>query len=150
MGKEHRVPLTAPAISLLKALPRLDDTDLVFPSSRGGQLSDMTLSATMRRLHEADIAADGPGFLDRVSKRPAVPHGLRSTFRDWAAERTQYPGDMAEVALAHRINNVVEAAYRRGDLFEKRTRLMAEWASYCASDSRAGVKVVPIRAAGEV
>jgi len=130
MGKEHRVPLTAPAISLLKALPRLDDTDLVFPSTRGGQLSDMTLSATMRRLHEADIAADGPGFVDRVSKRPAVPHGLRSTFRDWAAERTQYPGDMAEVALAHRISSAVEAAYRRGDMIEKRRRMMADWADF--------------------
>lgn len=130
MGREHRVPLTAPALALLKALPRLNGSDLVFPSSKGGQLSDMTISATMRRLHEADIAADGPGFLDRVSKRPAVPHGLRSTFRDWAAERTQYPGDMAEVALAHRINNVVEAAYRRGDMIEKRRRMMADWADF--------------------
>ncbi len=130
MGKEHRVPLTAPALALLKTLPKLDGSDLVFPSSKGGQLSDMTLSATMRRLHEADIAADGPGFLDRVSKRPAVPHGLRSTFRDWAAERTQYPGDMAEVALAHRINNVVEAAYRRGDMIEKRRRMMADWSDF--------------------
>jgi integrase len=138
MGKEHRVPLTAPALALLKALPRLDGTDLVFPSSRGGQLSDMTLSATMKRLHEADIAADGPGFLDRVSKRPAVPHGLRSTFRDWAAERTQYPGDMAEVALAHRINNVVEAAYRRGDMVEKRRRMMADWADFLSGRALGG------------
>jgi integrase len=130
MGKEHRVPLTGDALALLKALPRLDGTDLVFPSSKSGQLSDMTLSATMRRLHEADIAAERPGFLDRVSKRPAVPHGLRSTFRDWAAERTQYPGEMAEVALAHRINNVVEAAYRRGDMIEKRRRMMADWADF--------------------
>lgn len=138
MGKEHRVPLTSPAITLLKTLPRLDDTDLLFPSSRGGKLSDMTLSATMRRLHEADIAADGPGFLDRVNKRPAVPHGLRSTFRDWAAERTQYPGDMAEVALAHRINNVVEAAYRRGDMVEKRRRMMADWAHFLANRTPGG------------
>lgn len=138
MGREHRVPLTAPALALLKNLPRLDGTDLVFPSNRGGQLSDMTLSATMKRLHEADIAADGPGFLDRVSKRPAVPHGLRSTFRDWAAERTQYPGDMAEVALAHRINNVVEAAYRRGDMVEKRRRMMADWADFLSGRALGG------------
>lgn len=138
MGREHRVPLTASALALLKALPRLDGTDLVFPSSRIGQLSDMTLSATMRRLHEADIAAEGPGYLDRVSKRPAVPHGLRSTFRDWAAERTQYPGDMAEVALAHRINNVVEAAYRRGDMIEKRRRMMADWADFLSGRALGG------------
>ena len=138
MGKEHRVPLTAAALALLKALPRLDGSDLVFPSSKGGQLSDMTLSATMRRLHEAEIAAERPGFLDRVSKRPAVPHGLRSTFRDWAAERTQYPGEMAEVALAHRINNVVEAEYRRGDMIEKRRRMMADWADFLSARALGG------------
>jgi integrase len=132
MGKEHRVPLTEPALALLKSLPKLDGTDLVFPSSRGGQLSDMTLSATMRRLHESDISADGPGFLDRVSKRPAVPHGLRSTFRDWVAERTDFPGDMAEVALAHKVGNVVEAAYRRGDMVEKRRVMMDVWATFLA------------------
>lgn len=130
MGKEHRVPLSAAAMTLLKALPRLDGSELVFPSSKGGQLSDMTLSATMRRMHEAEIAAERPGFLDRVNKRPAVPHGLRSTFRDWVAEQTQYPGDMAEVALAHRISNAVEASYRRGDMIEKRRRMMADWADF--------------------
>lgn len=130
MGKEHRVPLPAAALALLKALPRLDGSELVFPSSKGGQLSDMTLSATMRRLHEADVASGSSGFLDRVSKRPAVPHGLRSTFRDWVAERTQYPGDMAEVALAHRISSAVEAAYRRGDMIEKRRNMMAAWVGF--------------------
>ncbi|RYG63781.1 site-specific integrase [bacterium] len=130
MGKEHRVPLSAPALSLLKALPKLDGIELVFPSSNGGQLSDMALSATMRRLHEADQAADGPGFVDRASKRPAVPHGLRSTFRDWVAERTDFPGDMAETALAHKVGNSVEAAYRRGDMIEKRRVMMDSWARY--------------------
>lgn len=132
MGKEHRVPLTDAALALLKALPKLEGTDLVFPSSRGGQLSDMTLSATMRRLHEADYSADGPGYLDQVSKRPAVPHGLRSTFRDWVAERTDFPGDMAEVALAHKVGNAVEAAYRRGDMVEKRRTMMQAWATFLA------------------
>jgi integrase len=84
----------------------------------------------MRRIHEADIAGDGPGFLDRVTKSPAVPHGLRSTFRDWVAERTRYPGEMAEVALAHRISNATEAAYRRGDMIEKRRGMMADWAAF--------------------
>ncbi len=80
MNREHRVPLPPAAMALLDGLPRLGDNDLVFPAVRGAQLSDMTLSATMRRIHEAEIKAERPGFVDRVSKRPAVPHGLRSTF----------------------------------------------------------------------
>ena len=130
MDREHRVPLSADAVRLLKALPRHAGNDLVFPAPRGGQLSDMTLSAAMRQLHEAEVAAGRPGFVDRVSKRPAVPHGLRSTFRDWVAERTSYPGEMAEVALAHRISNAVEAAYRRGDMIEKRRGMMTAWAEF--------------------
>ncbi len=128
--REHRVPLPEAAIALLKALPRQEAGGLVFWATRGGMLSDMTLSATMRRMNEADIAAGGPGYIDRASKRPAVPHGLRSTFRDWVAERTRYPGDMAEVALAHRISNAVEAAYRRGDMVEKRRAMMSDWAAF--------------------
>ena len=130
MGREHRVPLTSEAITLLKRLPRLKDNPLLFPAARGGQLSDMTVSAVMRRMNDSDIAEGGPGFVDRVSKRPAVPHGLRSTFRDWAAERTNFPGEMAEVALAHRIGSAVEAAYRRGDMIEKRRRMMGEWTAF--------------------
>lgn len=130
MQREHRVPLTAEAVALLEALPKLDGNALVFPSARGGQLSDMALSMLMKRQHTAAVAAGGNGYLDRVSKRPAVPHGLRSTFRDWVAERTQYPGDMAEVALAHRISSAVEAAYRRGDMIEKRRRMMGEWGGF--------------------
>jgi integrase len=130
MQREHRVPLTAEAVDLLKALPRLDGSSLVFPSVRGFQLSDMALSMLMKRQHTAAVEAGGRGYVDRVSKRPAVPHGLRSTFRDWVAERTSYPGDMAEVALAHRISSAVEAAYRRGDMIEKRRRMMADWADF--------------------
>lgn len=142
MEREHRVPLTPDALALLNALPRLADNPLVFPAARGGELSDMTLSAAMKRLHQADVEAGGVGFVDRVSKRPAVPHGLRSTFRDWVAERTHYPGDMAEVALAHRVASVVEASYRRGDMVEKRRAMMAVWADYLTGKSRAGGKVV--------
>ena len=138
MDREHRVPLSGEAVALLRALPRLQDNPLVFPAARGGQLSDMTLSAAMKRMHEADIAAGGAGFVDRTSKRPAVPHGLRSTFRDWVAERTNYPGDMAEVALAHRISNAVEASYRRGDMIEKRRKMMDDWAGYLAGAVRSG------------
>lgn len=143
MSREHRIPLTPAAVTLLKAMPRLDGNELVFPSARGGQLSDMTLSATMRRMHEAEIEAQRPGFIDRVNKRPAVPHGLRSTFRDWVAERTQYPGEMAEVALAHKIGNAVEAAYRRGDMIEKRRRMMADWSDFLSGAETRG-KVVRI------
>lgn len=114
-GKEHRVPLSDAALALLASLPKMAGTDLVFPAPRGGQLSDMTLAAVLRRL---DV--------------PAVPHGFRSTFRDWCAERTNYPRDVAEMALAHTIGDKVEAAYRRGDLFEKRRLMMDEWATFLA------------------
>lgn len=142
MEREHRVPLTPEALALLQALPRLADNPLVFPAARGGELSDMTLSAAMKRLHQADVDAGGAGFVDRVSKRPAVPHGLRSTFRDWVAERTHYTGDMAEVALAHRVANAVEASYRRGDMVEKRRDMMAAWAEYLTGHTEGGGKVV--------
>lgn len=138
MDREHRVPLTPGAVALLRSLPRFEGNPLVFPAARGGELSDMTLSAAMKRLHKADVDAAGPGFVDRVSKRPAVPHGLRSTFRDWVAERTQFPGDMAEVALAHRVANAVEASYRRGDMVEKRRAMMAAWAEHLTSSDRVG------------
>ncbi len=141
MDKEHRVPLSARAVELLQALPKLEGNPLVFPAARGGQLSDMTLSATMKRMHESDISQGGAGYLDRVSKRPAVPHGLRSTFRDWVSELTTYPGDMAEVALAHKISNAVEASYRRGDMIEKRRRMMADWAGFVGGKAKGG-KVV--------
>ena len=126
-GKEHRVPLSPAAIKLLKALPRIDDNDLVFPAPRGGQLSDMTLTAVLRRM-----------------KVEAVPHGFRSTFRDWSAEATSYPNHVCEMALAHVVGNAVEAAYRRGDLFEKRRRLMDEWATFINTPQRAG-GAIPLR-----
>ena len=115
MKKEHRLPLSDTALSLLAALPRMAGTDLVFLAPRGGKLSDMTLTAVLRRM---DI--------------PVVPHGFRSMFRDWAAERTNYPRDVTEMALAHAIGDKVEAAYRRGDLFEKRRPMMADWAMFLA------------------
>ena len=115
MKKAHRVPLSSAAVDLLIAVRRVAGTDLVFVAPRGGQLSDMTLSAVLKRMEV-----------------PVVPHGFRSTFRDWCAERTNYPREVAEMALAHAIGDKVEAAYRRGDLFDKRRRLMAEWAAFCA------------------
>ncbi|ODV13505.1 MAG: integrase [Rubrivivax sp. SCN 70-15] len=129
-GKEHRVPLSTEALALLDALPRMAGTDLVFPAPRGGVLSDMTLAAVLRRMEV-----------------PAVPHGFRSTFRDWAAERTNYPRDVAEMALAHAIGDKVEAAYRRGDLFDKRARMMNEWAQFLARVESKG-DVIPMRGRG--
>ena len=128
--REHRVPLTAPAIQLLSGMSRIGASPLVFPAARGGALSDMSLSACMRRIN-AD--RDG-GYLDPRSKRPAVPHGLRSTFRDWAAERTEYPAEMAEMALAHTVGSAVERAYRRTDLFERRRAMMQDWAEFLTGD----------------
>jgi integrase len=142
MDREHRVPLAPCAVELLRALPRMDGNPLIFPAVRGGELSDMTLSATMKRLHEADMAQDGFGFVDRVSKRPAVPHGLRSTFRDWVSERTHFPGEMAENALAHKISSAVEAAYRRGDMIEKRREMINAWVDFLKGNEQAGAKVL--------
>ena len=122
-GKEHRVPLTPDAVALLKALPKMKGSEFVFPAARGGMLSDMALSACMKRMNEAKPK----GYLDPRLGRPAVPHGLRSTFRDWVSEHTDYPRDMAEIALAHTVGGDVERAYRRGDMMEKRRALMADW-----------------------
>lgn len=136
MRREHRVPLPSAAQQLLKALHRSKDNGLVFPATRGGELSDMTLSATMSRLHEADLVKGGTGFVDGVNKRPAVPHGLRSTFRDWVADRTNFAGEMAEVALAHQVASAIEAAYRRGHMVEKRREMMDEWANFLTGKSK--------------
>ncbi len=130
-GNEHRVPLSPQAVAVLDALPRIAGTDLVFPAARGGALSDMTLTAVLRRMGVA-----------------AVPHGFRSTARDWAAERTAYPNDVCEMALAHVIENKVEAAYRRGDLFEKRRLMMADWAQFLAepeANHKGTAKVIDLR-----
>lgn len=126
---EHRVPLSTQAIELLDKLERSEDTEVVFPGVKGQVLSDMTLSAVMRRM-----------------KVDAVPHGFRSTFRDWAAERTNFPRDLAEMALAHVIESKVEAAYRRGDMLAKRLKMMQAWADYCDTIPKAG-NVVSMKAA---
>lgn len=131
MSREHRVPLSTAALEFLRQVPRFAGSEYVFPAPRGGKLSDMTLSAAMKRLHQADEKANGDGFVDRVSGRPAVPHGLRSTFRDWVGERTGFPGDLAEMALAHKVASDVEAAYRRGQMTDKRRPLMQAWADFC-------------------
>lgn len=128
-GREHRVPLTSEVVALLESLPRMDGSTNVFFAPRGGALSDMSLSAVMRRMQETAIKDGRAGYLDPRSKRPAVPHGLRSTFRQWAAERG-YPRDMAEMALAHWIGSEVERAYQRADMLDRRRAMMADWGAF--------------------
>jgi integrase len=116
-GREHRVPLSPQALTLLQALrlvPEDGTPDLVFPGARSGKgLSDMSLTAVMRRMGLS-----------------AVPHGFRSTFSDWCAERTATPPEVREMALAHAVGDKTEAAYRRGDLFDKRRMVMDFWAAF--------------------
>jgi integrase len=129
-GKEHRVPLSKQAVQLLRSLAVVDNCEYLFPSARGKRpLSDMTLTAVLRRLERSDITV----------------HGFRSTFRDWAAECTNVPSEVAEMALAHAIANAVEAAYRRGDLMLKRRRMMTEWASYCDKVQNQPATVIALR-----
>lgn len=131
-GKEHRVPLSDAALAVLREMALLRDPDdaagdgYIFPGRArvepdeaeeglGMPLSGMAMLALLRRMKRGDI----------------TPHGFRSTFRDWAGETTAHPGDVVEMALAHAVSNKVEAAYRRGDMFEKRRKLMADWAEFC-------------------
>ncbi len=127
-AKEHRVPLSSAALAVLRSPSRMGGTDLVFASPRGGMLSDMSLTAVLRRM-----------------KVDAVPHGFRSTFRDWCSERTNYSREAAEMALAHSIGNKVEAAYRRGDLLDKRRQMMDDWAAFCAMVEPISNNVVTLR-----
>jgi integrase len=120
-GREHRVPLSEPALDVLNEMAQArvsnDVGALVFPGRDAGRpLSDMSLTAVLRRMNRGDLTA----------------HGFRSSFRDWSAETTAYSAELVEMALAHTVGNKVEAAYRRGDLFEKRRRLMQDWADYCS------------------
>jgi len=140
-GKSHRVPLTSEALELLAALPRADNPPLVFAAPRGGMLSDMALSGVMRRLHRSKEALDGKGYIDNVNNRPAVPHGLRSTFRQWTAEQG-YPRDMAEIALAHFIGSEVERAYQRSDMLDRRRDMMVAWSAFCSGRTTKSNKVL--------
>jgi integrase len=132
-GREHRVPLSDRAIALLKALPQEEGNDHIFIAPTAtSPLSNMAMNVLLRRMKRDDITV----------------HGFRSTFRDWAAEQTSYPNHVVEMALAHVIGDKVEAAYRRGDLFDKRKKLMAEWAGFAKSPPNPQANnVLPIRGA---
>jgi integrase len=139
-GKEHHVPLSDAALDLLKRLPGLAESELVFPAPRSGVLSDMTLTAVLRRMQ----GDDAPIWTDTAGETITV-HGFRSTFRDWAGETTAYPREVIEHALAHQLSDKAEAAYQRGTSLDKRRRLMADWATYCATVKTAeGNNVVAI------
>ncbi len=119
--REHRVPLSDSALAVLEALPCMEGHAYVFPGSRHGRpLSNMALLQLMR----------GMGYGVKGTRGAYVPHGFRSSFRDWSGEVSSFPREVAEMALAHVVENRVEAAYRRGDLFAKRRRMMQEWADY--------------------
>jgi integrase len=126
--KEHRIPLSARALAVLEEVRsvRASESKFIFPGGKVGRpLSNMAMTEVMRRMGWGDITV----------------HGFRSTFRDWAAERTSFPSEVVEMALAHTVSDKVEAAYRRGDLFEKRRRLMDVWAGFCAKPVAAGAVV---------
>jgi integrase len=116
-GREHRVPLSEPVVSLLGELAATRTGEFIFPGGRAGRpLSNAAMLALLKRMGRGDLTV----------------HGFRSAFRDWTAEQTNHPRDVAEMALAHTIGDKVEAAYRRGDLFDKRRLLMADWAHFCS------------------
>ena len=118
-GRVHRVPLSAPAMTILKDLKEHSRNSFVLPgNSIKGGASNMIFLTFLKRLGRSDI----------------TPHGFRSSFRDWCAEKTSYHGEVAEMALSHAVGDRVEAAYRRGDMFEKRRQLMDDWAAYCCID----------------
>ena len=129
-GREHRVPLSAPALDVLRKMQEIRESEFVFPGGKKGKpLSNMAMLELLKRMGRNDLTA----------------HGFRSTFRDWAAERSNFPREVVEMALAHTIESKVEAAYRRGDLFQKRRQLMEAWARFCRTP-RAVAEVVAIRA----
>ncbi len=122
--QEHRVPLSPQAIQLLKSIPKLTGSNLIFPSRTGKALSDMAFSQLMRGMRErGELTVE------------AVPHGFRSTFRDWAAEQTAYPDEIRKAASGHTVGDSVKEAYQRTDLLEKRRNLMNEWAKFLSLQS---------------
>lgn len=144
--REHRVPLSPASLAVLESLPRMAGTDLIFPNAKNDVLSDMTLTAVIRRMDEASTKDGGDGWNDSAGK-VITAHGFRSTFRDWAGETTAYPREVIEHALAHQLKDKAEAAYQRGDLLDKRRRLMADWAEYCSTPSKQVATVTGIRGA---
>jgi integrase len=135
-GRDHRVPLSTQALALLEQAPRFYESDVVFLSPRGKVLDGNYVRYLMTKLHDTA----GPWF-DPVSGLPARPHGLRSTFRQWAADQS-YPRELAEQALAHQIGSAVELAYQRSDMVERRRTMMQNWANYLEGHASANVVAI--------
>ena len=133
--KEHRVPLSEPAIELLKSIQtHTRSQSYIFPAPRtGSMLSDMSLTALIKRMHEQKLKENCLGYIDPKQNRVITTHGFRSTFRDWSADKTDYPREVCEHVLAHKLPDEVEAAYLRGAYLEKRKSLMADWAEFCTT-----------------
>jgi len=144
--REHRVPLSKRALAILDEPKVQGAGGSLFPGGKSGQpLSNMAMLELIKRMNERRSAAEQPRWTDPIKgNKDVVPHGFRSTFRDWASERTDFPNEVVEMALAHAVGDKVEAAYRRGDLFDKRRRLMDAWADFCAKAPLDGA-VVPLR-----
>lgn len=128
--REHWVPLSDQVVNLLKLLPKIDGNNYLFPSDRDKKpLSDMTLTAIIRRMNKCE-EGEKPKWIDPKTNSAIVPHGFRSTFRDWSAEVGNFPRELAEHALAHSLPDKVEAAYHRGTMLERRKPMMQRWADY--------------------
>jgi integrase len=150
-GREHRVPLSEPALAILhEMIPGDDKKDVrrpfVFPGAKPRRpLSNMAMLELFRRINaEHNVVGLALWSDPSHGSRDVVPHGFRSSFRDWAAERTNFPREVTEAALAHIAGDETERAYRRGDLLKKRRRLMAEWTVFCGRETVAG-EVVTLR-----
>lgn len=130
-GRDHSVPLSDPATELLNK-QRLSGHNHPFTNRSGDPLSDMALSVLVKRMHEANVGNGGNGYLDPTYKKVAVPHGFRSSFKDWARSHTQYADEVSELALAHVNSDSTRAAYARDELLGLRRTLMQKWADYCS------------------
>jgi integrase len=144
--RDHRAPLSAPALAVLDRM-REQGGDFIFPGLKAGKsLSNMAMLNLIGRMNGDRRQAGLVCYVDpKRGNAEVTPHGFRSTFRDWASERTNVPSEVVEMALAHAIDDKVEAAYRRGDLFDKRRRLMSAWADFCGKSSAPSADVVTLR-----
>lgn len=126
--KPHTVPLSDAAVALLECMPK--ESKYIFPSSKGGELSDATLSATIKRMHAEELEQGNEGFTDPSNGRTATPHGFRSTFKDWTRQKNRFPDEWSELALAHVNSDATRAAYARNELLEERAEMMQSWSDF--------------------
>jgi integrase len=131
-GREHKIPLSDTAVNLVREMARQRRSDFIFSGEAGGTLSTSVLVMLLWRMG-----------VKTVDGRKATPHGFRATFKTWASEVSQFPSELVEVALAHKVGNATEQAYQRGELLGKRRRRMEAWSSYCAKQSAKVLPMVP-------